>query len=539
MHFSVVEKYNKTTLVYGISDKGILEDCTVKMFDYNRISCFIPFYVHYHNNECLIEYDISGLKAISESFKNNIVTRKQLCDIINSMFSVFDTAREYLLNPSSIVWNMDYIYYDPLYNNCYVVYVPTNEELSRDNSILHFIFDFFRYIKKDARDIELEKMMYLSLKGIEDGTIKNPERIRILISGLMGDKNKDINSKTTPVVAGEKPSALTPEHKELAPANAEAAKPESVYVPQKSNMDVVETHSPEGMQIPGLDFPVVLEGDKKNKKNKEKKVKEKKVKEKNHGKGLFGRRKPEKQDVEGFNEIPNNDMNALSGKGNNMAAPNAGIQNNPGYEHGLSYDNLTAPKQDISSSVAYESVQTGGNMWFPVADNGTVILDRSGQENGNSAMLKAMESDEPVSGNNSIKPANHAMEMDSTELSDSGIHPQKPNEIESDTDNSDKTEIVYAEAHLINKETKEKIDISENVFKIGRSSDCNYKIDSKKVSHYHARIERIGCEYYITDTNSLNHIYINDIEIPVDSKTKLKDGDTIRIVSYKFDFVLD
>lgn len=81
--------------------------------------------------------------------------------------------------------------------------------------------------------------------------------------------------------------------------------------------------------------------------------------------------------------------------------------------------------------------------------------------------------------------------------------------------------------------------IEQRYLSIGRdTAENDICLPCAFVSKYHAFIEIVeeeeGYAFYLQDLNSTNHTYVNDCVI---SRTRLQDGDTIRIGknSFKFD----
>lgn len=68
---------------------------------------------------------------------------------------------------------------------------------------------------------------------------------------------------------------------------------------------------------------------------------------------------------------------------------------------------------------------------------------------------------------------------------------------------------------------------SGEVVSLGRAEDANIRFDDASVSGNHARIVYVAGDYVFADNRSTNGSYINDVR--VDSTTKLKDGDRIRL----------
>lgn len=86
--------------------------------------------------------------------------------------------------------------------------------------------------------------------------------------------------------------------------------------------------------------------------------------------------------------------------------------------------------------------------------------------------------------------------------------------------------------------TGERISINKPVFRIGKEkSYVDYFIaDNTAISRSHANIHTENGEYFIEDTNSTNHTYINGKLINSNVKTKLTNGDKVRLANEDFTF---
>src|SRR6516162_11712207 len=70
------------------------------------------------------------------------------------------------------------------------------------------------------------------------------------------------------------------------------------------------------------------------------------------------------------------------------------------------------------------------------------------------------------------------------------------------------------------------LNLSDDVITLGRSKENNIVLKNIKASRRHARIERIGATYQITDLGSGNGTKVNGKKIDFDT---LKAGDEIRV----------
>ncbi len=91
---------------------------------------------------------------------------------------------------------------------------------------------------------------------------------------------------------------------------------------------------------------------------------------------------------------------------------------------------------------------------------------------------------------------------------------------------------------LIRKRTNQKIDINKDVFKIGKqNSYVDYFIpDNAAISRSHASIITRDNRYYIIDTNSTNHTYIEGQMISPNQEFEIKGGQIIRLANEDFEF---
>lgn len=94
--------------------------------------------------------------------------------------------------------------------------------------------------------------------------------------------------------------------------------------------------------------------------------------------------------------------------------------------------------------------------------------------------------------------------------------------------------------HLIRSKNNEKIPLNKPVFRIGKErSYVDYFIsDNTAISRGHANIVDHGGEYFVVDTNSTNHTYLNGTMIQSGVETKLSHGDKVRLANEDFEFRL-
>lgn len=94
--------------------------------------------------------------------------------------------------------------------------------------------------------------------------------------------------------------------------------------------------------------------------------------------------------------------------------------------------------------------------------------------------------------------------------------------------------------HLIRKKNNEKISLNKPVFRIGKEkSYVDYFIgDNTAISRSHANIISRDGKYFVVDTNSTNHTFVNGTMLQSNQETAIVHGDTIRFANEDFDFKL-
>ena len=102
------------------------------------------------------------------------------------------------------------------------------------------------------------------------------------------------------------------------------------------------------------------------------------------------------------------------------------------------------------------------------------------------------------------------------------------------------TPVAQIKPYLIRAKNNEKINLDKPVFRIGKEkSFVDYFIgDNSAISRSHANIISREGEYFVVDTNSTNHTYVNGQMIQSNVETKISHGTKIRFANEDFEFKL-
>lgn len=100
------------------------------------------------------------------------------------------------------------------------------------------------------------------------------------------------------------------------------------------------------------------------------------------------------------------------------------------------------------------------------------------------------------------------------------------------------SEAVKKDPYIIRTKNNEMIPLNKPVFRIGKErSYVDYFIsDNTAISRSHANIINHNGEFFVVDTNSTNHTYVNGGMIPSGVETKLSHGTKIRFANEDFEF---
>lgn len=104
-----------------------------------------------------------------------------------------------------------------------------------------------------------------------------------------------------------------------------------------------------------------------------------------------------------------------------------------------------------------------------------------------------------------------------------------------------KQERTGVKGYLYRISSNEKIEIDSPQFRIGKSGEhAEYCIcDNPSISRLHAAVIRQGDTFFIEDTNSLNHTYVNQKMLREGQKAELENGTAIRLANEEFLFLTE
>lgn len=94
-----------------------------------------------------------------------------------------------------------------------------------------------------------------------------------------------------------------------------------------------------------------------------------------------------------------------------------------------------------------------------------------------------------------------------------------------------------SKAFIIRKKNMEKVEVTKDIFVVGKSANCDYTIiGNPTISRQHIVIYNNRSHYSFVDKGSTNRTYLNGIVSEYNREYKIKDGDVLRLSNELFEF---
>lgn len=509
MDFTYETQGINTYLVYKLEKTEEINDLIKGMVSNNDIKGVVPIIYTQLDADRYIKYNISAKIQLSQCLEGT-VGKKRITDILRNICDIILEAEDYMLEEKDFLWDLDKIYVDVSTNDIYMICVPVINAISERESNLK---QFFKNIMFNTQFDDSEDCTYVAtivnfLNGSEPFSL---EKLKKVINDLFSaEKNvvvskkvevqRDI-SKVNVVQTNATPSVakmVAEKQQSQSPFNNMNAQP-NMAQPIKTPVQAVPMPNQQPPQTPVYsNQPVVVDNKKANKKEKNKKV-DKKAEKKSGG--LFGsKKKPVNTPTPKPAPMPVQEGFKIPGSQAPITSMSQPMPNNK--------VNQPMPNnQPFASIPVRQSVNTNSNVVQaqPVVAMSTPAASVVGQKAdfGSTTVLN--------------QPSNGATEV------------LKPVSIGSNRQTN---------AYLLRVSNNEKIYITKDKISIGKEkSFVDYCIENNvAISRCHANIIKNGDTYYIVDTNSTNHTYVNGTMINSNTNVQLSDETKIELADEEFIF---
>lgn len=522
MNFTFENQGTNTYLVYAVQPEDSIDTMSLGMLTNNKILGLAQTMFTQMDTTKYIKYNISAHVSVKQFFSGS-VNKKRLIGVFKGIVNAMLSAEDYMIDTHSILMDMDYIFADVSTCETVLICLPIVEVEKNQVELGSFFknimfstqFDSTEncdYVAKIINYLNSAPMFSLNefkavLDGIDEATQTKPvvqAKVQPVVTAPVQKKAVETPTVATPA----QPVASNPVQ-QVATSKTVTPPAEQKQVPKAPVTNVPEVPTPPAQrmavpnQAPAVPktanaTPTVNTGDEiswfylMQHYNKENAAKYKAQKE------------------------------AKKAKKNVPPAPkNSGAFTVPGAP--------VPPAQPVQQNTAPQ------NKGFavpgqPAQATVTNIPPQQVQQPAQAQVLQ-----QPV--NASAQPAYQApvqnMNFGETTVLGGG--------------NAGETTVLGAtsaqaqiQPHLIRTKNNEKILLNKPAFRIGKEkSYVDYFIgDNTAISRSHANILTRDGEYFVVDTNSTNHTYVNGTMIQSGNEVKLNHGDKIRLANEDFEFKL-
>lgn len=477
MEFTYENQGTSTYLVYRIAKEDNVDTLSLGMLTNNKIAGLIPAMFTQMDGERFIKYNVSAKVSVRQFFAG-IVNKKRLTGVFSGIVNAMLSAEEYMINPNNILLDLDYIYTDVSTCETNLICLPIDEQ--------------------QAEAVDLGTLFKSIVFSTQFDQTENCDYVAKIINYLNSAPTFSLeNFKTVldEITAGVQPIRQPPVRQpDLSAASPQLTVPLAVQMPVVSQTPVQKLAVPSTAQQPSVQKqqkvsqPGIDTQEKKismmtllthyNKENKE----------------LYKKQREQKKNVE------------KTGKKSQKKQANVGFAI-PGQEIPIGGEICSQPDkmQMAQPTVPHDAVQS--SVQQPVASavqQPAEAVSRTAVNFGETTVLNA-----------------GGRMGETTVLSAASTQ-------------------VEIRPYLLRLKDNSKTLIDKPFFRIGKErSYVDYFIgDNSAISRSHANIVVRGDEYFVVDTNSTNHTYVNGKMIQSNVETKLTQGTKIQFANEEFEFRL-
>ena len=494
-----------TYLVYAIKEDDSVDSMSLGMLTNNKIHGLAPTLFTQMDSQKYIKYNVSAKVSVAQFFAG-AVNKKRLLGVFTGIVNAMLAAEDYMLDPASIIMDLDYIFADVSTCETDLICLPIiDTEAKRPDLGM-----FFRNIMFNTQFDQTENCDHVAkiinyLNGTPLFSLNDFQRV---LEDIREQKAQPTVSKVRAETATDSNQPKKQPVVNQAPANQTSASSQPAVQPLKTNTagmnvpPVVQKQQNTTVPVstteaagPEISFFYLMQHY--NKENaaayKAQKETKKRMAAANKGKA------PATQ---------------------SPAQKKSQIETPPATGFGFAIPGQAAP------AAAQKPPQ-------PVVQHPAPIQATSHQPGTAQPQTGSAPSQQPAYVPRQVPQGQAANFGETTVLGGSVIGEttvltaaQNPNKM--------------IAPHLIRKKNNEKISLNKPVFRVGKErSYVDYFIgDNTAISRSHANFITREGEYFVIDTNSTNHTFVNGTMIQSNVETAITHGDTIRLANEDFEFRL-
>lgn len=538
MEFFYENQGVNTYLVYKIKEGDSIDTLSLGMITNNNIPGLIKTIFTQMDEVRFIKYNVSA-KISMKQFFTGVVNRKRLLGVFDGIVNALISAEDYMIDISSVILDLDYIFVDVSTCEATLICLPiTNNEIQKPD-----LGAFFKNIMVNTQFDQTENSDHVTkiFNYLNGSPLFSLVDFKKLIDGLKNEQSVN----TTPVqqvVSVRK--VVQPKPKEALESNPAVNKvqprttpvPQPIQINQPKSQPVVKstvsgTNNVVKPPIQQQSQPVISEEP------------EKKISMFNllmhyskENKALYDQQKAAKK--------AKNDAQKQAQANQNVNGNASKINGNYGYKipnvnQNSGNGSFAIPGQPASNiqqptPIKQQNQPTARPQTQPSQIPAQPVVQQSLQNKPYNQPVQQIQNVQQVQTVQQVQPQGQPMNFGNTTVLNNG----KIGETTVLSGDLQQTQAVRP--HLLRNKNNEIINLTKPVFRIGKEkSYVDYFVsDNTAVSRSHANIITRGNKYYIVDTNSTNHTFVNEKMIPSNAETEIHHGDKIRLGNENFEFKL-
>lgn len=487
--FEKITENSKVFLIHKINTEDSIDQMSVNMLKNNAIQHILPVSFTQIGEEQYIRYDITSKISLSQVI-NYPISKERFLAIFEGIFDGILNLDDYMVPNNTLLMDIDDIYFDEFNESSYLIAFPVNMPSSQNIDFAEFTRSLINRVQLQTND---EFITGKVLNHLNQTQIFSIVEFKNFIKSI----NNENKAKQNPVTIKQPvQQQITPKIKPPVQTNLLSKQLNGVTnTPQQNSPDQKSPLTQQkSVNITGKqDAPINIPGQ--NPANKAMLNKSN-----THIPDITKEANEPKVSLFYLLQHYNAENAALYKKqkeAKKVKGKKAKIQNAP--------QNISIPgKEQVPAKTQYAPK--------PV----TYVEQREPQKRnfGDTTVLHAVRS--PINSNG-----------ETTVLSG-----------ETTVLNATTNPAQMIVPYLIRKKNNEKISINKPVFRVGKErSYVDYFIgDNTAISRSHADFITRNGKYFVVDTNSTNHTFVNGTMIQSNVETEIAHGDIIRMANEDFEF---
>lgn len=524
MNFTYENQGTTTFLVYAIENNDDIDSMSLGMITNNNIHGIAGTVITQIDEQKYIKFNVSSKVSVKQFFSGP-VNKKRLLGVFSGITDAMLSAEDYMIDPNMFILDLDYIFADVSTCETVLICLPVaNIENKSDVNLALFFKNIMfttQFDQTENCDHVAKIMNYLNSVP----TLSLVDFKKLLSS--LSTENAGEPQKSDPRKSDSRPSTVTNPEK-----NSQSQKSGSVSrdvrdtgsapIPKPAVTQKQPPNNPPARTIPsGVPVPPpVANTPKTTPQSTEKKISwfylmqhynrenaaayKAQKEEKKKKRGTVQQPAPQSYTVPGAPQQYGNQPN-LQQAPSNAGRPASG---QPEYVA----PNNTASGSGSSVRPTAQQEQISGNATSTIPYSSTVAQPSQNANQQNTSLNFG----------------------DTTVLNANGV-------IGETTVLSSTQQDTKLRPFLLRRKNNERIPVNKPVYRIGKEkSYVDYFVgDNTAVSRSHANIITRDGMYFIMDTNSTNHTYVNGTMIQSNVEVRLSSGDKFRLANEDFEFVLE